>query len=123
MKKLFLITFTILSLTGCRKDDILPIPEVAVTPELKMSANSGIKLSSPFVTSEVSMNVKLESSGTVSVKILDISNKVVSKETMNVNAGDNILKVYTNALPKSAYRIALYDVNNVLIGITDFNKL
>ena len=123
MKKLFLITFTILSLTGCRKDDILPIPEVAVTPELKMSANSGIKLSSPFVTSEVSMNVKLESSGTVSVKILDISNKVVSKETMDVKAGDNILKVYTNALPKSAYRIALYDVNNVLIGITDFNKL
>jgi hypothetical protein len=69
------------------------------------------------------MNVKLESSGTVSVKILDIANKVVSKETMDVKAGDNILKVYTNALPRSAYRIALYDSNNVLIGVTDFNKL
>jgi hypothetical protein len=123
MKKLFLITIAVIFMTGCRKDDILPIPEVAVTPELKMTANSGIKLSSPFVTSEVSMNVKLESSGTVSVKILDIANRVVSKETMEVKAGDNILKVYTNALPKSAYRIALYDVNNVLIGITDFNKL
>ena len=123
MKKLFLITFAVISLTGCYKDDILPLPEVTVTPELKMSANSGIKLSSPFVTNEVSMNVKLESSGTVSVKILDIANKVVSKEIMDVKAGDNILKVYTNALPKSAYRIALYDVNNVLIGITDFNKL
>ena len=42
---------------------------------------------------------------------------------MNVNAGDNILKVYTKALPSSAYRIALYDANNTLIGITDFNKL
>ena len=123
MKKLFLITIAVIFMTGCRKDDILPIPEVAVTPELKMTANSGIKLSSPFVTSEVSMNVKLESSGTVSVKILDIANRVVSKETMEVKAGDNILKVYTNALPKSAYRIALYDINNVLIGITDFNKL
>jgi len=123
MKKLFLITIAVIFMTGCRKDDMLPMPEVAVTPELKMTANSGIKLSSPFVTSEVSMNVKLESSGTVSVKILDIANRVVSKETMEVKAGDNILKVYTNALPKSAYRIALYDVNNVLIGITDFNKL
>ncbi len=123
MKKLLLITITVISLTSCHKDDILTMPEVVVTPELKMAANSGIKLSSPFVTNEVSMNVKLESSGTVSVKILDIANRVVSKETMNVNAGDNILKVYTSALPKSAYRIALYDVNNVLIGITDFNKL
>jgi hypothetical protein len=69
------------------------------------------------------MNVKLESAGTINVKILDISNRVVSKETMNVSAGDNILKVYTRALPSSAYRIALYNSNNVLIGITDFNKL
>ena len=123
MKKLIIITLGSILLSGCRKDDILPMPEVVVSPNLKMSTNSGIKLESPFVTSEVSMNVKLETSGTVSVKILDIANKVVSKETMEVKAGDNILKVYTNALPKSAYRIALYDANNVLIGVTDFNKL
>jgi hypothetical protein len=42
---------------------------------------------------------------------------------MYANSGDNILKVYTTALPASAYRIALYDANGNMIGITDFNKL
>ena len=42
---------------------------------------------------------------------------------MDAKLGDNILKVYTSALPSSAYRIGLYDSNGNLIGITDFNKL
>ena len=88
-----------------------------------MSATAGIKLQSQFVTSEVAMNVKLETAGNVTVKILDIANRVVSKEVMYANSGDNILKVYTTALPASAYRIALYDANGKMIGITDFNKL
>ena len=122
MKKLLILSLGIIFLNSCTKHDILPEPQVA-TPDLKIMSASGIKLSSSFVTDEVSMNVKLETSGVVNVKILDISNRIVSKETMNVNAGDNILKVYTKALPSSAYRIALYDANNTLIGITDFNKL
>lgn len=122
MKKLISIVALGLLLTGCYKDD-LPTPTMEVAPELKMASAAGIKLASPFVTSEVAMNVKMETAGTVSVKILDITNKIVSKETMDVKAGDNVLKVYTNALPSSAYRIALYDGNNILIGVTDFNKL
>jgi hypothetical protein len=69
------------------------------------------------------MNVKTESAQTVTIKIYDISNRVVSKSTSEVKSGDNILKVYTSALPSSAYRIALYDYNNNLLGITDFNKI
>jgi hypothetical protein len=71
----------------------------------------------------VAMNVKAETAQTVTIKIYDIANKVVSKETTSIKAGDNILKVYTSALPSSAYRIALYDSNNTLLGITDFNKI
>jgi hypothetical protein len=40
-----------------------------------------------------------------------------------VKAGDNVLKVYTNALPSSAYRIALFDDKGNQLGITDFNKI
>jgi hypothetical protein len=87
-------------------------------------ANSvGIKLQTAFVTSEVSMNVKTETSQKVTIKIFDIGNRVVSKETVNVNSGDNILKVYTSALPSSAYRIALFDSAGNMLGITDFNKM
>ena len=122
MKKILLMVFISTILTGCYKEDIVPTPQ-SVSEELKMTSSVGIKLQTAFVTSEVAMNVKTEAAGSVTVKIFDIANRVVSKETMNVVAGDNLLKVYTNALPSSAYRIALYDGNNILIGVTDFNKI
>lgn len=111
------------SLIGCRKDpfDVGPLPPAPNS--LAIKAATGIKLESSFVTSEVAMNVKLETAQTVTIKIYDISNRVVSKETVNAKIGDNILKVYTSALPVSAYRIGLYDSNGNEIGITDFNKL
>ena len=109
-------------LTGCYKDDILPTPQ-SVSEELKMTSSVGIKLQTAFVTSEVVMNVKTETAGSVTVKIFDIANRVVSNETMNVIAEDNLLKVYTNALPSSAYRIGLFDSNGKQLGITDFNKI
>lgn len=122
MKKILLIVLVSTILTGCYKEDILPEPQ-SISEDLKMSNSVGIKLQTVFVTSEVSMNVKTETAGSVTVKIFDISNKVVSKETMNVVAGDNLLKVYTNALPSSAYRIGLFDSNGKQLGITDFNKI
>ena len=122
MKKILLIVLVSTVLTGCYKEDILPEPQ-SISEDLKMSNSVGIKLQTVFVTSEVAMNVKTETAGSVTVKIFDISNKVVSKETMNVVAGDNLLKVYTNALPSSAYRIGLFDSNGKQLGITDFNKI
>ena len=122
MKKILLLVLVSTILTGCYKDDILPTPQ-SISEELKMTSSVGIKLQSAFVTSEVAMNFKTETPGSVTVKIFDISNRVVSKETMNVIAGDNLLKVYTNALPSSAYRIGLFDSNNKQLGITDFNKI
>jgi len=124
MKKVLIVSFGIALLaTGCTKDDIYPNVQEQIKPELSISSNVGIKLQTAFVTSEVSMNVKLENAGSVTIKIMDISNRVVSKEQVNVKAGDNLLKVYTSALPSSAYRIGLYDSNNNLLGITDFNKI
>ena len=108
---------------GCTKVDV-PTPQPpAVNAELKIASAVGIKLQTPFVTTEVAMNVKSDVAQPVTIKIFDISNRVVSKETVNVVIGDNILKVYTSALPSSAYRIGLFDVNGNQLGITDFNKL
>jgi hypothetical protein len=123
MKKLFLIMLISITLTGCYKDDIFPINAQEVTPELKIASSVGIKLQSAFVTSEVAMNVKSEVGGVVTIKIFDISNKVVSKENVTLKVGDNVLKVYTSALPSSAYRIGFYDMNGKEMGITDFNKI
>ncbi len=122
MKKILIVALVMFGLTGCYKDDlILPTPEVKEQLQIKDAV--GIKLESAFVTTEVAMNVKMEVAQSVTIKIFDISNRVVSKETMTVKAGDNILKVYTSALPSSAYRIGLFDSKNNQLGITDFNKL
>ena len=113
----------VILLAGCTKVD-LPTPILPETnAELKIAGAVGIKLQSPFVTDEVAMNVKSDVAQPVTIKIFDISNRVVSKETVNVIVGDNILKVYTSALPSSAYRIGLFDTNGNQLGITDFNKL
>jgi hypothetical protein len=122
MKKSILVALVVIGLTGCYKDDMIqPIAEVKEQLQIKDAV--GIKLESTFVTTEVAMNVKMEVAQSVTIKIFDISNRVVSKETMDVKAGDNILKVYTSALPSSAYRIGLFDSKNNQLGITDFNKL
>jgi hypothetical protein len=122
MKKVILAVLVISGLTSCVKDDFI-VPVQEVKEQLQIKDAVGIKLESAFVTTEVAMNVKMEVSQSVTIKIFDISNRVVSKETMSVKAGDNILKVYTSALPSSAYRIGLFDSNNKQLGITDFNKL
>ena len=122
MKKLILIALVAITFIGCRKIDI-PTPINLVPSELAINSVSGIKLESPFVTSQVAMNVKSETAQVVTIKIFDISNRVVSKSTSEVKVGDNILKVYTSALPSSAYRIALFDDKGNQLGITDFNKI
>ena len=115
----FLMTLVLLS---CRKSMETPMVN-QISSELAINSVSGIKLESPFVSSQVSMNVKSEVAQTVTIKIFDISNRVVSKSTSDVKAGDNVLKVYTTALPSSAYRIALFDNKGNQLGITDFNKI
>lgn len=123
MKKICIIAVAAILFVGCRKVDV-PTPNIPTAiDELKIASTVGIKLQSAFVTSEVAMNVKSDVAQSVTIKIFDISNRVVSKETVNVTVGDNILKVYTSALPSSAYRIGLFDSNNNQLGITDFNKL
>lgn len=115
----FLMTLVLLS---CRKTTEMPLVN-QIDPALQINSVSGIKLQSHFVTSEVAMNVKSEVAQTVTVKIFDIANRVVSKSTSYVREGDNVLKVYTNALPSSAYRIGIFDEKGNQLGITDFNKL
>ncbi len=107
---------------SCRKTTEMPYVN-QIDPTLQINSVSGIKLQSHFVTSEVAMNVKSEVAQTVTIRIFDIANKVVSKSTSDVRMGDNVLKVYTNTLPSSAYRIGIYDSNGKQLGITDFNKL
>jgi hypothetical protein len=98
MKKVITLVLIIIGFVGCTKDDMFIEPTQQVKPELQMANSAGIKLETVFVTSEVAMNVKMEVAQSVTIRIFDIANRVVSKENVNVKAGDNILKIYTSAL-------------------------
>lgn len=123
MKKLLVILIGTLAIAGCTNDEIILQEPQTIKENLTINNTSGIKLESTFATVEVAMNAKVETAGKATIKIYDISNRVVSKEEVNVVAGDNLLKVHTSILPSSAYRISLTDNNGKVLGITDFNKL
>ena len=123
MKKVFIVVLGSMILAGCTKEHDILTNVHQVAPELAIANSVGIKLQSSFVTSEVAMNVKSQIAGTATIKIMDIANKVVSKETVDLKVGDNVLKVYTSALPSSAYRIGFYDASGKELGVTDFNKI
>jgi len=93
------------------------VPEVLVIKE-----EVGIKLDSNFATSEMKMNVKLNSTGNYYIKVLDITGKVVAKELVNGRIGNNIFTVYTSTLPKSSYRLELFNEDKK-VGATSINLL
>jgi hypothetical protein len=120
MKSLkYLSIAPILLLMGCFQEDVYQ----PTTPSnnLEIKEQVGIKLESAFATNEVAMNIKTENSGIYIVRIHHLSGRVVSKEEVKVQAGDNILKLYTGALPKEPYTIALYNTQNVKLAETIVN--
>ena len=123
MKKVLGLLIMICIVASCTNEDLLVPTTTEVTEKLQIVGNVGIKVETPFVKEQVAMNVKAETAGTYLVKILNIANKSVSKEEVTLKAGNNLLKIYANALPSSAYRIALFDLEGNLLGISDFNKL
>ena len=123
MKKIVASILTIALLASCANEDLLVPTTTEVSEKLQIVGNLGIKVETPFVKEEVAMNVKAVTAGKYIVKILNIANKSVSKEEVTLKEGNNLLKIYANALPSSAYRIGLFDLEGNLLGIADFNKL
>lgn len=122
MKKFLALAIITLIVIACnREDDLLPVAEIS--EELKISSTTGIKLETPFVTESVEVNAKIQDSGIYTIRIFDISNRVVSKEDTFLKQGDNIIEINTNILPRSAYRISLSTKEGFILGVTDFNKL
>lgn len=123
MKKVLGLLVMICLVASCTNEDLLLPPVTEISEKLQIVGNVGIKVETPFVKEQVAMNVKAVTAGTYIVKILNIANKSVSKEEVKLSAGNNLLKIYANALPSSAYRIGLFDLEGNLLGIADFNKL
>ena len=116
-------TILFLLFLACSPDyEFEMVPYNFVPETLVIKEEVGIKLDSNFATTEVKMNVKLNSSGNYYIKVLNISGKVVAKELVNGKIGDNIFTVYTSTLPKSSYRLELF-YEEEKVGTTSINLL
>ena len=116
MKKILLLTLSLLALS-CSKDlDYEMVDFVFVPDNLKIEEPTGIRLASNIVNNEVDVNVKLPADGTYRIKILDLTLKTISQEKLTAKEGDNLLKVYVNALPQSSFTVELLTEDNQLLG-------
>ena len=102
---------------ACTPDyDTEPLPYSFVPESLQITEPTGIRLENYVVKGQVDINVKLPQDGEYRIKIKDLSGKLVSQEKLAAKEGDNILKIYVNALPVSSYTVELFDTSNVLLG-------
>lgn len=122
-KSIGLLFLSLFVFTSCLNEIEPVIPVVGIKDELKISENVGLKLETPFVTESVKLNVKIETVGIYIIKIVDISNRTISKEEIQLKEGNNIVTINTTILPSSAYRLSLSTKSNVVLGVTDFNKI
>ena len=122
MKRLPIIILIFTVIFACSQMDEPITPTNSIPLELTLNS-VGIRLESNFVTNEAKMNVKLSEADKITIKIVDLSGKVVSSENIEAKAGDNILTVYTKALPRSSYELQLFNSKNQQIGRTLINLL
>ena len=116
MKKLLLLTLSLLIL-GCAKDLDYEVVDFSFVPEeLVIAEDSGLRLASNIVHGNVDINVKLPSAGTYRIRVLDLTNQVVSQEKIVAPKGDNILKVYVSTLPDQSYTVELLTVEGASLG-------
>jgi hypothetical protein len=122
MKRLPIIILIFVVIFACSEMDEPTIATNSIPLELSLNS-VGIRLESNFVTNEAKMNVKLSEADKITIKIVDLSGKVVSSENIQAKAGDNILTVYTKALPRSSYELQLFNSKNQQLGRTLINLL
>lgn len=124
MKKIFSLLVLLLVISCVRDDEFITNPITEVPEALVIDDLQGIKLENIIVYDRVFMNVKLPIDGTYRIKIKHgLNSELISQEVIQGKEGDNILKVYVNALEQSSYRLELTNYNHELIGVTVFSKL
>jgi hypothetical protein len=116
MKKLLLFTLTLLVLS-CTKDLDYDVVEYTIVPEkLVIAEDAGLRLASNIVHGNVDINVKLPSAGTYRIRVLDLTNRIVSQDKIQAPKGDNILKVYVSTLPDQSYTVELLTLEGASLG-------
>lgn len=119
--KYVILLLTVLLAVSCTEDPFDIVPYGRTPNHLKIDKPQGIKLDQYIVRENININLKSTQSISTRIKIFDIQDRLVSQEKLRVVEGDNILKVFVNALPKSSYTILVEDQAGNIIGTELFS--
>ena len=82
-----------------------------IQDNLKMETDAGLKFDNSSVDDGAKFNIKTNNAGKYTVEILDLTNKLVSRNTLSVIEGDNVYTMYTRALETGEYTFRFLDKN------------
>lgn len=80
---------------------------------LKMETDAGLRFDNSSVEDGAKFNIKTNNAGKYTVEILDLTNKLVSKNTLSVIEGDNVYTMYTRALETGEYTFRFLDEKGI----------
>jgi len=110
MKKLYYFIFLLLVL-GCMKDDDIFFDITPVTAaELQIDELTGLKFARTSLRDNTQFNIKTDEAGIYSVEILDLTNSLVTRNSLVVKEGDNVYSVYTKILEPGDYTFRFVDI-------------
>ena len=111
MKKIYYFIFLLLVL-GCMKDDDIFFDITPVTAaELQIDELTGLKFARTSLRDNTQFNIKTDEAGIYSVEILDLTNSLVTRNSLVVKEGDNVYSVYTKILEPGDYTFRFVDIN------------
>lgn len=89
---------------------------VTFTPEtLEIDGKTGLQFDDSTVRDGSMFNFKTATAGKYTLKVLDLANSLVTKNTFQAKEGDNVFMFYTKAFEKGDYTFKFYDNSKNLI--------
>lgn len=97
---------------ACAPDEYDFIVTQFVADELKINETTGLQFDDNSVYDGAKFNIKTDTDGKYTVEILDLTNSLVSRNTLKVTEGDNVYTIYTRVLETGDYTFRFLDENN-----------
>lgn len=93
------------------KDDDIFFEITPVTAaELQIDELTGLKFARTSLRDNTQFNIKTDEDGIYSVEILDLTNSLVTRNSLVVKEGDNVYSVYTKILEPGDYTFRFVDI-------------
>ena len=78
---------------------------ITIQNQLNIDETDGLKISGNYITNRSNFNIKVSTAGKHTLEVLDISGIAVTRETLDLKHGNNILTFYTKAIKDGDYTI------------------